>query len=150
MSFIDLSHTKNQSFTFCLFLMAGIRREKKWKREVEETERYSKVQPFPQGCYVLHVCFRSVRSCGLQNFRYESILCSFSGDILQCSLYLQMCETLIVYGIVIYSFHKFLLSGLQRKMISFNSHCRLPVEEESRIIMVLSLQMIRLHFKEVK
>lgn len=40
------------------------------------------------------MCFRSVRSCGLQNFRHESILYSFSGDILQCSLYLQMCETL--------------------------------------------------------
>lgn len=59
-------------------------------------------------------------------------------------------ETLTVYGVFIHSFHRYLLSGLQRKMISFCSHCRLPVGEESRIIIILSPQVIRLQLREVK
>lgn len=148
--FLDLS----QKETIPLFLFVPEGQDK----ERERVERSRQETFSPGHHYVLDVYFRRMKSCGLYRFLDMSlhfvvllVIISKIGRIFyNVHIYLQKYEALTVCGVFIHSSHRYLLSGLQSKMISFNSHCGLTVGEESRIIIILSLQAIRLHFREVK
>lgn len=149
---IDLSHTEraSPSLSVCSW-RPRVRGGKEWKGEVAEARGSGATKGSITSlmCIEKHEELWTIDFC-IWIYCVVVSITKIGGIFYSVLIFIDVQNTYCIWCIHS-SFHKYLLDGLHRQMILFSSLCsRLPMGEESRIIIIVSLQGIGLHFRGVR